>query len=59
MEAADRIPRTLSVVYRPTADLKPDPRNARTHSKAQIGQLTSAIEAFGFTNPILTDEEAC
>ena len=47
----------LSVEYRATNSLKPDPRNARTHPKSQITQLKSAIEAFGFTNPILIDEE--
>jgi DNA modification methylase len=57
MSEANLQSRTLSVVYRPTRELKPDPRNARTHSKAQIGQLKSAIEAFGFTNPILIDDE--
>jgi len=56
MTAPDLKTRPLSVVYRPTGDLAPDPRNARTHSKAQIAQLKSAIEAFGFTNPILIDE---
>lgn len=44
------------MLYRATGDLIPDPRNARTHSKAQIAQLKSAIDAFGFTNPILVDE---
>lgn len=36
--------------------LKPSPRNARTHSKAQIKQLAASIEEFGFTNPVLIDE---
>ena len=36
--------------------LKPSPRNARTHSKAQIKQIAVSIEEFGFTNPILIDE---
>ncbi len=46
----------LSVVYRRTEELTPDPRNARTHPKAQIDQLIASIEAFGFTNPVLVDE---
>mgnify|MGYP006276874539 CR=1 FL=1 len=33
-----------------------DPRNARTHSKRQIGQIARSITRFGFTNPILVDE---
>ena len=48
--------RQLRVVYRPISDLKPDPRNARTHPKRQIEQLCSSIRQFGFTNPVLIDE---
>lgn len=56
--AAGALPtRQLSVVYRPISDLKPDPRNARTHPKRQLEQLRASILQFGFTNPILVDEE--
>ena len=48
--------RALTVVYRPVGDLKPDPRNARTHPKRQIEQLRASILQFGFTNPVLVDE---
>ena len=48
--------RDLSVVYRPVADIKPDPRNARTHPKRQIEQLCASIRSFGFTNPVLVDD---
>ena len=48
----------LVVVYQPPAMLKPDPRNARTHSKKQIDQIAASIREFGFTNPILADEAA-
>ena len=47
--------RPLSVVNRPIADLRPKPRNARTHSNHQIRQIAASIEEFGFTNPILID----
>jgi ParB-like chromosome segregation protein Spo0J len=47
----------LAVVYRAIASLRPDPRNARTHPKRQLAQIAASIEAFGFTNPILADEE--
>src|SRR5215213_8898346 len=50
--------RSLTVVYRPVGDLKPDPRNARTHSKRQIEQLCASIREFGFTNPVLVDEQS-
>jgi hypothetical protein len=49
--------RPLSVTYRATASLKPDPRNARTHSKRQVEQIVASIREFGFTNPILLDPE--
>jgi len=48
-------PSRLTVTYRSVNDLKPDPRNARTHPKRQINQLKESIQAFGFTNPILVD----
>lgn len=35
--------------------LKPYPRNARTHSNKQIGQIADSIKEFGFTNPVLID----
>src|SRR5215211_1202610 len=47
----------LSVSYRATGSLKPDPRNARTHSKRQVEQIVASIRQFGFTNPILIDSE--
>jgi ParB-like chromosome segregation protein Spo0J len=31
----------------------PSPRNARTHSDAQIAEIAGSIRTFGFTNPIL------
>jgi DNA modification methylase len=37
--------------------LAPAERNARTHSKEQIAQLVASISAFGWTNPILIDED--
>lgn len=43
-------------VRRPVADLVPYARNARLHSDAQISQLSGAIREFGFTNPVLIDE---
>ncbi len=45
----------LAITYSPIADLDPDPRNARTHSKKQIEQIAVSIREFGFSNPILID----
>lgn len=47
----------LSVQYTAVETLKPDVRNARTHSKVQIKQIVASIREFGFTNPILIDPE--
>jgi DNA modification methylase len=38
--------------------LKPNPRNARTHSKKQIRQIAESILAFGFVVPIVVDENS-
>ena len=38
--------------------LRPWPRNARTHSKKQIKQIAESIRRFGFTNPVLIDGES-
>jgi DNA modification methylase len=40
------------------ADLAPAPRNARTHSPDQIKRIARSIGEWGFTNPVLVDENA-
>src|SRR6202048_400975 len=47
---------SLSIIYRKISELKPYPRNARTHSRKQVKQIAAAIKEFGFTNPVLIDE---
>lgn len=42
---------------RTVAALIPYARNSRTHSDQQVGQLAGAIREFGWTNPVLIDEE--
>jgi ParB-like chromosome segregation protein Spo0J len=37
--------------------LRPNKPNARTHSKKQIKQIANSIIGFGWTYPILVDEE--
>jgi ParB-like chromosome segregation protein Spo0J len=49
----------LVIVYKATADLIPYAQNSRTHSAAQVNQIDASIEQFGFTNPILIDENGC
>ena len=46
---------TLSMI--PPDRLRPWERNARTHSRKQLRQIADSIEAFGFTNPVLIDED--
>ena len=41
----------------PVADLVPYVNNARTHSDEQVAQVAASIREFGFTNPILVDEQ--
>jgi DNA modification methylase len=38
-------------------DLVPYARNARTHSDEQVNQIASSIKEFGFTNPVIIDED--
>ena len=47
----------LTVTYRSPSSLTFNPHNARTHDPRQIGQIVDSIRAFGFTNPILVDEQ--
>ena len=42
----------------PIDKLRPNPRNTRTHSKKQIRQLANSIARFGWTYPILVDENS-
>ena len=41
----------------PLTKLIPYARNARTHSDEQVAQIAASIREFGFTNPVLVDEE--
>lgn len=47
----------LVVVYKKVNDLIPYINNTRTHDDKQINQIASSIKEFGFTNPILIDED--
>ena len=46
-----------SVERRPIAGLVPYARNARTHSPEQVDQIAASIKEWGWTNPVLVDEE--
>jgi DNA modification methylase len=48
---ADKVERT------PLDRLIPYARNARTHSNGQVAQIAASIRAWGWTVPVLTDED--
>jgi len=45
------------IVLRHTETLKPYENNPRQHSEAQLDRLVRSIKEFGFTNPILIDDD--
>lgn len=47
----------LELKYIQTDRLIPYVNNSRTHDEAQVAQIASSIKEFGFTNPILIDDE--
>lgn len=48
---------TLQITYTSLAALTANPRNARTHDRRQLRQIRNSIETFGFTNPLIVDED--
>lgn len=46
------------VERRPIASLAPSARNARTHSPQQVAQLAASIREWGWTTPVLVDEQS-
>jgi ParB family chromosome partitioning protein len=49
----------LQVTYKAIHTLTPYENNSRTHSEDQIKQIVASVREFGFTNPILIDENQC
>ena len=47
-----------NIEHIPVSKLVDFSRNSRTHSDNQITQLMASIQEFGFTNPILIDEQS-
>ncbi len=48
---------TIKIEQRAIASLIPFARNSRTHSESQVAQIAGSIREFGFTNPVLIDEQ--
>lgn len=47
----------MKIVKKNLETLIPYARNSRTHSPEQVAQLVASIREFGWTNPVLIDEE--
>jgi len=47
----------MRLEFWPVERLVPSPRNARTHSDAQVAEIAGSIRAFGFSNPILVGDD--
>lgn len=46
----------MKIINRSVNELIPYVNNTRTHSDEQVQQIASSIKEFGFTNPVLLDE---
>ena len=47
----------MVIVKKQISELIPYVRNSRTHSDEQVSQIMASIKEFGFTNPLLIDED--
>ena len=45
------------IILQPVEALIPYARNSRTHSDEQVAQIAASIREFGFTNPVLVDND--
>jgi DNA modification methylase len=45
------------IEWAPIANFRPNPKNARTHSKKQIRQIAASIRQFDFLNPLIVDDK--
>lgn len=49
--------KNIKIQYKNLSELIPYVNNTRTHSDEQVLQICSSVKEFGFTNPILIDEQ--
>jgi len=47
----------MNIEHTLVKNLRPYPKNARTHSKKQVQQIARSIERFRFCNPVLIDAD--
>ena len=45
-----------NIIYKRIKDLRPYKNNAKKHSKEQVEQIANSIKEFGFTQPVLINE---
>lgn len=53
---SDSIRGAREIVWRPVSALRGYEKNSRTHTPEQVSKVAASITEFGFTNPILVDE---
>ena len=53
---AAKLPCDYQINLKSPADLRPNPKNPRTHTKRKIRDLTEAIRTVGFVTPIIVDQ---
>ena len=56
-QCLNRLPLHPQVKQVPIAALKPYANNPRTHSRSRLRTVVKSIKTFGWTNPILVDED--
>lgn len=47
----------MEIVYRKTSELVPYANNARTHTDEQVAHICASIREYGWTNPVLIDDD--
>ena len=47
----------ILVIFKNISELNGYERNTRTHSEEQIEQIAASIQEYGWTNPVLIDED--
>jgi ParB-like nuclease domain len=58
MRMPDKMPWPADeVTRRPVAELVPHARNARTHTASQVAEIAGSIREWGWTIPVLVDED--
>jgi hypothetical protein len=49
----------INIVYQKISALKPYKNNAKKHNKEQVERIAESIKQFGFTQPVIVDQNNC